>query len=92
VSPGGWRRSASIAAVHEWLSRAADGLAREAGLPRERLELGPRDVETLLDLAGRAAHESGARTNAPLLCYVLGLAAAGGTSLDQLAETLRSTS
>lgn len=43
---------------------------------------------TLLDLARIAAHESGERTNAPLLCYLLGRAD-GGAELELLAEALR---
>jgi hypothetical protein len=43
---------------------------------------------TLLDLARIAAHESGERTNAPLLCYFLGRADRG-SDLDALAEALR---
>jgi len=45
----------------------------------------------LLGLAGDAAHESGARTNAPLLCYLVGRAQ-GSRSLEELAEIVRSTS
>jgi hypothetical protein len=35
-----------------------------------------------------AAHESGERTNAPLLCYLVGRAQ-NGASLDDLAEAVR---
>jgi hypothetical protein len=51
--------------------------------------LSDADAKTLLDLARTAAHESGDRTNAPLLCYLLGRA---GGELDALAEIVRSTS
>jgi Domain of unknown function (DUF6457) len=78
--------------VNEWLSQRADALAAEAGLPRDSLELSPEDVERLLDLAGFAAHESGARTNAPLLCYLVGLAAGGAKDLAELDRIARSTS
>ena len=78
--------------MHEWLGKQADALAEAAGTPREELELSPGEIETLLDLAAVAAHESGARTNAPLLCYMLGLTAGGAKSLDELAEIVRSTS
>jgi Domain of unknown function (DUF6457) len=78
--------------VHEWLSTRADALSREAGVPRDRLELSPHEIETLLDVAGHAAHESGARTNAPLLCYLLGRSAGTAKSLDELVEIVRSTS
>jgi len=79
--------------MDEWLSRRADALARTTGVPREQLELGPSEVTALLDAAAHAAHESGARTNAPLLCYLLGLAQGGGAKgLDELVEIVRSTS
>jgi hypothetical protein len=78
--------------VNEWLSARADALAAEAGVPRELLELSPSDIERLLDLAGHAARDSGARTNAPLLCYLVGLAHGEAASLEQLDEIVRSTS
>jgi len=78
-----------IAAVDEWLSARADALAQAAGIERARLELSSDDVKSLLDLAAYGAHESGQRTNAPLLCYLVGLAQAGGVSLDELADAVR---
>lgn len=42
----------------------------------------------LLEAARVAAHDSGQRTNAPLLCYLLGLAGAGGVSLVELVEAV----
>ena len=78
--------------MNEWLSAHADALAGAAGVERAALELSAGEIELLLDLAGLAAHESGARTNAPLLCYLLGRAGAGGASLDELAETVRGSS
>jgi hypothetical protein len=42
----------------------------------------------LLDLARIAAHTSGERTNAPLLCYLVGRAQ-GSEELDALAEAVR---
>jgi hypothetical protein len=77
--------------VNEWLSQRADALAAEAGVPRDELELSPADVARLLELAGFAAHDSGARTNAPLLCYLVGLAH-GGKTLEELDRIVRSTS
>ena len=38
------------------------------------LGLSPADVELLLELARVAAHDSGERTNAPLVSYLVGLA------------------
>jgi len=74
--------------MDEWLSAARDAIARGAGIPPEPLELDDEDVATLLDLARIAAHDSGDRTNAPLLCYLLGLAR-GGASLADLAAIIR---
>ena len=45
----------------------------------------------LLEVARAAAHESGARTNAPLLCYLVGRVQ-GERSLDELAEAIRRSS
>jgi hypothetical protein len=77
--------------VDEWLTTRAEALSREAGVPRELLDLTPEQVDALLDVAGHAAHDSGVRTNAPLLCYLLGLST-GAKSLDDLLEIVRSTS
>jgi hypothetical protein len=78
--------------VNEWLDTRADALAEGTGIDRAALELSPEEIETLLDLAAHAAHESGARTNAPLLCYLLGRSRAGAASLDELDQIVRSTS
>jgi hypothetical protein len=73
-----------------WLTEVRDALARASGV--EGLELSAEDEATLLDLARIAAHESGERTNAPLLCYLVGRAGQGGATLDDLAAAVRSTS
>lgn len=78
--------------MNEWLSSRAEALAQRSGVDRAALELTDQEIEGLLELAGHAAHDSGVRTNAPLLCYLVGLARAGGTSLEELDETVRSTS
>jgi hypothetical protein len=49
-------------AMDEWLSEARDRLAAAAG-----------EDPAGLELARIAAHESGERINAPLLCYLVGL-------------------
>jgi hypothetical protein len=77
--------------VHEWLAKQADALAAATGTSRDALELEDADVHTLLDLAKLAAHKGGERTNAPLLCYLLGIAR-GSAGPDELAEIVRSTS
>ncbi|HEY6029642.1 MAG TPA: DUF6457 domain-containing protein [Gaiellaceae bacterium] len=75
--------------MHDWLDAAADAIAAAAGVPREQLELSADEISQLLDLAGLAAHESGARTNAPLLSYLVGrAAAASGKSVAELAAAL----
>jgi hypothetical protein len=54
--------------VDEWLTGARDALVEAASISPEKLELDDEDASTLLDLARIAAHVSGERTNAPLLC------------------------
>ena len=76
-----------------WLSEARDAVAQAAGVRPEELGLSDADAAALLDLARIAAHESGERTNAPLLCYLVGLAAArSDRDLDSLADAVRSSS
>jgi hypothetical protein len=74
--------------MDDWLTQARDSLAETAGIQASELELTDETVSTLLDLAGTAAHESGARTNAPLLCYLVGKAERGAP-LDALATAIR---
>ena len=71
-----------------WLADARDALAEATGVPEGRLELSDDDAAVLLDLARIAAHESGERTNAPLLCYLVGRAQ-GDADLDALAAAVR---
>ena len=75
--------------MDEWLTPVRDAVAAAAGVPPEELDLDDEAVQTLLDIARIAAHESGERTNAPLLCYLLGRAE-GKASLDELAAAVRS--
>jgi Domain of unknown function (DUF6457) len=77
--------------MNEWMSARADALAQASAMERAALDLTEAEIETLLDLAAFAAHDSGARTNAPLLSYLLGRASAGGTSLDELAAAVRAS-
>jgi hypothetical protein len=74
--------------VDAWLTQARDALATEAGVDAATLELSEADARTLLDLARIAAHTSDDRTNAPLLCYLVGRAQ-GSRPLDELAEAVR---
>jgi len=75
-----------------WLSDAQEAVAAAAGLPPDELELSDGDAATLLELARIAAHESGERTNAPLLCYLVGRAQREGVDLDTLADAVRRNS
>lgn len=75
-----------------WLSEAREAVAAAAGLPPAELDLSDDDAAMLLDLARIAAHESGERTNAPLLCYLVGRAQREGSDLDMLADAVRRTS
>jgi len=74
--------------MDQWLAGALDALAQTSGVPTERLELDDEAVRELLELARVAAHDSGERTNAPLLCYLVGRAQ-DGASLDELADPVR---
>jgi hypothetical protein len=73
--------------MDSWLSQARDRVAEETGADPASLELSQADVDSLLELARVAAHESGERINAPLLCYLVGLAhGRHGGSLDDLVD------
>ena len=70
--------------MDEWLTAARDRVAAAAGLEPSSLELTQEEVDEILELARVAAHESGERINAPLLCYLVGVAHArrGGDLAD----------
>jgi Domain of unknown function (DUF6457) len=67
--------------VDDWLSAARDRLAAAAGEEPSALALSQSEIDELLELARIAAHDSGERINAPLLCYLVGFAR-GRTSGD----------
>ena len=67
-----------------WLRQTLDALG---GGP----ELTDDDAAALLKIASIAAHTSGERTNAPLLCYLVGRVQ-GDRSLDELLEDVRRSS
>jgi hypothetical protein len=50
-----------------------DGLAKHVGVP----PLTSAEIDSLLELAGAAAHGTGDRTSAPLASFLAGVAAAG---------------
>ncbi len=69
-----------------WISDMTTRIADATDIPVALLTIDTDDADLLLRLAGIAAHESGERTNAPLLCHVLGRAVARGAPLDELAN------
>ena len=73
--------------MDEWLTEARDRVAAAAGESPAAYDLSESDVDELLELARIAAHESGERINAPLLCYLVGLASGRhGTELSRLVD------
>ena len=73
--------------MDDWLTQARDRLAQAAGEDPSTLDLSQADIDELLELARIAAHESGERINAPLLCYLVGLAhARSGAELGALVD------
>lgn len=73
----------------QWINDLTNQIAKEHSLDPQSISVSESEAEVLLDLAGLAAHSSGARTNAPLLCHVLGRARSQGVSLEALSETVR---
>ena len=84
------RPPGKVGLMDAWLTDARNRIAAAAGIAPEELELSDDDVRELLDLARIAAHDSGERTNAPLLCYLVGRARSG-TDLETLADAVRSS-
>jgi hypothetical protein len=78
--------------VDSWLTTARDAVAHGAGVDPASLDLSEADEATILDLARIAAHASGERINAPLLCYLVGQATAAGASLETVADAVRKSS
>ena len=73
-----------------WLVRVCDAIAEATAIPARDLELDDSDVRELLNLARIAAHESGERTNAPLLTYLAGVAVGRGAELDRVVSAATS--
>jgi hypothetical protein len=79
--------------VDAWLREARDKLAAEAGADPSEYELSQGEIDQLLELARIAAHASGERINAPLLCYLVGLAhGRRGGELNELIDAAVATS
>jgi uncharacterized protein YciI len=73
--------------VDEWLLAARDRIAAATNENPAGLGLAPDQVDAVLELARVAAHESGERINAPLVCYLAGLAAGrSGTELEVVVD------
>ena len=73
----------------DWITEITLQLASATNLDPADLMVDVIAKDTLLDLAGVAAHTSGERTNAPLLCHVIGRAIARGATLDECARVVR---
>lgn len=73
----------------DWYDGTIESLAAATGLDVAELRLDDDLRAEILDLARIASHDSGARINAPFLCYALGLAVARGVSLDAMARVVR---
>jgi Domain of unknown function (DUF6457) len=75
----------------DWLETSRKSLAEAVGADASDYELGPGEIERLLELARVAAHESGDRTNAPLVSYLVGLARGRNPerTLDELVAAAR---
>ena len=67
-----------------WLRQTMDAIGAD-------VELSDADSEALLKIAKIAAHTSDSRTNAPLLCYLVGRVQ-GERPLDELLEDVRRSS
>jgi hypothetical protein len=75
--------------MHEWLLTATERLARDTGADPADYALTQAEIDSLLELARIAAHESGERTNAPLVCYLVGLASERhGRDLDDAVDAV----
>lgn len=74
-----------------WLTQVRDAVAAATGIPASQLEIDEEQARELLDLARVAAHESGERTNAPLLTYLAGIAVGRGADLDKVVAAATSS-
>jgi hypothetical protein len=73
-----------------WLIEVRDAISRATGIPSAELEIDDETARELLNLARIAAHESGERTNAPLLTYLAGVAVGRGADVDAVVEAATS--
>lgn len=77
--------------MEAWLTDVRDAVAAATGIPASDLEIDEGQARQLLDLARIAAHESGERTNAPLLTYLAGIAVGRGADLDDVVTAATSS-
>jgi hypothetical protein len=75
--------------MDEWLTTARDRIAEQTGLPADQLAIDDATATELLELAGIAAHTSGARTNAPLLTFLTGVAVGRGAEFAAISAAIR---
>ena len=68
--------------MYDWLEAAALRLSDGVGDDPSGYVFDEGEIDRILDLAGVAAHEGGHKTNAPLLCYLVGVAQARHPELD----------
>jgi hypothetical protein len=73
-----------------WTDAAATRLAESVGDARDDYVLDDDAIAGILDLARVAAHESGIKSNAPLVSYLVGFAHARhpDSSVDELVESV----
>ncbi len=69
-----------------WLDQMITSIAEQTGLDAASLTPDPDARRALLEVARVASHTSGDRINAPLLCYVLGIASQQGVALTDAIE------
>jgi hypothetical protein len=76
--------------VDDWLRDARMRVAAAVGEDPSSYDLSQTEIDDLLELARLAARESGERINAPLLCYLVGLARGrhGGDLADLVDATV----
>jgi hypothetical protein len=76
--------------AHGWAEEAAARLAEAVGDAAQDYRLDAEAIDRILDLARVAAHESGVKSNAPLVSYLVGLAHARHPErlVDELVEAV----
>jgi hypothetical protein len=73
-----------------WLTDVRDAIARQTDISSAELEIDEETARELLNLARIAAHESGERTNAPLLTYLVGVAVGRGADPNEIVDAATS--